>query len=325
MLLSPDTIATLAPARLENRRTTRYRADEQAHDLSAFGAESAAAITSLYALLSELAAMVGPARDLGDPAPLLAFVARSDVGELLGRLRRLREDGPEGDHLAAALHDVRGGAMTALFVQLARLERAPFRPEIARALAIYARDHMKMMRNVVRDLDPAARARDLSPIPHTLTDLANGLREFTATLGEEQVAVDVSCTTAAVIADRCVECAAVDRAAYNLLNNAARHAARPRIAARLVALETDLRVAVANAISPEQRARLVALLAEDPAALFGSYTTTGSGHGLRIVSELVGRAYGVPSVKVLTEGGYVGTRVVEDGFVAWFHWPLSGA
>lgn len=137
--------------------------------------------------------------------------------------------------------------------------------------------------------------------------------------------MDVSCTIVAVIADRCMECAAVDRAAYNLLNNAARHAARPRIAARLVALETDLRVAVANAISPEQRARLVALLAEDPAALFGSYTTTGSGHGLRIVSELVGRAYGVPSVKVLTEGGYVGTRVVEDGFVAWFHWPLSGA
>jgi hypothetical protein len=48
-------------------------------------------------------------------------------------------------------------------------------------------------------------------------------------------------------------------------------------------------------------------------------------NGLRIVSELVGRAYGVPSTEAMTKGGYVGAKIVDDGFVGWFHWPLSGA
>ena len=324
MQISLETISKLAPPKLENHRTTRYRAEEQAIELSAFGAESSPVVVSLYEFLSELASIVGSDQDLEDAAPLTAFAARHDVGELLHRLRRLRAD-DEGDHLAEALHDIRGGAMTALFVQLSRLARVPYRPEMARALSIYARDHMKMMRNVVRDLDAAARARDLELLPHSLGDLARALAEFTATVDDQPVVVDVSCTSVAVIADSCVECAAIDRVVYNFLNNAARYADQPRISSWLVALESDLRVAVANSISPAQRDVLVELLAKDPNALFGSFTTSGSGHGLRIVSELVGRAYGLVSTEALTEGGYVGAKVVEDGFVGWFHWPLSGA
>ena len=90
-------------------------------------------------------------------------------------------------------------------------------------------------------------------------------------------------------------------------------------------LERDLRIAVANSISAAQREVLLQLLAKDPNALFGSFTTSGTGYGLRIVSELVGRAYGLASTAALTKGGYVGAKVVEDGFVGWFHWPLSGA
>ncbi len=324
MQIPLETIAGLAPNKLENHRATRYRADEQALELSAFGARNGPVVVSLYEFLSELAGIVGSDQDLEEPAPLLAFVARHDVGDLVQRLRRLRADS-EGDQLAEALHDIRGGAMTALLVQLSRLGRVPHRAEMARALSIYTRDHMKMMRNVVSDLDEAGRARDLALLPHSLGDLARALREFTATVGEQQVVVDVSCPAGAVIADSCVECAAIDRVAYNFLNNAARYADRPRIALWLVVLESDLRVAVVNSVSVAQRDVLVELLANDPNALFGSFTTSGSGHGLRIVSELVGRAYGVPSTEALIKGGYVGAKVVEDGFVGWFHWPLSGA
>ena len=319
-----ETITGLAPKKLENHRSTRYRADEQAIELRAFGAGNSPVIVSLYEFLSELASLVGGDRDLEDPAPLTAFVARHDVSELLHRLRRLRADG-EGDRLAEALHDIRGGAMTALFVQLSRLARVPYRAEMARALSIYTRDHMKMMRNVVSDLDAAARARDLALLPHSLDDLARALGEFTATVGEHDVVVDVSCTAEAVIAHSCVECSAIDRVAYNFLNNAARYADGPMIDAWLVVFEKDLRIAVANSISAAQREVLIELLAKEPNALFGSFTTSGSGYGLRIVSELVGRAYGVVSTEALTRGGYVGAKVVEDAFVGWFHWPLSGA
>ena len=322
--ISLETIAKLAPTKLDNHRSTRYRADEQAIELGAFGAGNSPVIVSLYEFLSELAGLVGSDRDLEDASPLTAFVARHDVSELIHRLRRLRVDG-EGDQLAEALHDIRGGAMTALFVQLSRLARVPYRAEMARALAIYARDHMKMMRNVVSDLDAAARARDLALLPHSLEDLARAIGEFTATVGEQEVVVDVSCTAGAVIADSCVECSAIDRVAYNFLNNAARHADRPTISAWLLVHEKDLRIAVANPVSAAQREVLVELLAKEPNALFGSFTTSGSGYGLRIVRELVGRAYGVVSTEALTEGGYVGAKVVEDAFVGWFHWPLSGA
>ena len=67
------------------------------------------------------------------------------------------------------------------------------------------------------------------------------------------------------------------------------------------------------------------IFASDSASLFGTFTTSGSGHGLRIVSELVGRAYGVASVDTLVKDGYVGAKIIEDSFVTWFHWPLAGA
>ena len=137
--------------------------------------------------------------------------------------------------------------------------------------------------------------------------------------------VEVDCPRDAIIAESCVECGAIDRVAYNLLNNAARHASDPLVSIWLVRLEKDLRVAVANAVAPEHRALIEQRVTTDPASLFGGFTTTGSGYGLRIVSELVGSAYGIASVKRLVESGHVGATLLEDRFVAWFHWPLSDA
>ncbi|CAN5881683.1 hypothetical protein BH11MYX4_BH11MYX4_54740 [soil metagenome] len=90
-------------------------------------------------------------------------------------------------------------------------------------------------------------------------------------------------------------------------------------------VDHDLRVTVANAVAPEQRAVVEATLAGNPAALHGSFTTSGSGHGLRIVSDLVSRAYGVASTESLVSDGYVGAKVIDDAFVTWFPWPLAGA
>jgi signal transduction histidine kinase len=324
--LSRETIAQLAPSPLENCRSTRYRADEQAIELSALAPADRPVVVQIYAMLQELEGIVGGDAGLDDPAPLLAFVARHDVGELVHRIRRLGAEQQDDEHLAEAIHDIRGGALSALVVHLLRLGRVPYRSDIARTLFIATRDHMKMMRNVLRDLDLVARERDLTLRPHSLGELARALREFTATAaGDEPVVVAVDCTVEGIIAESCVECAAIDRVAYNLLNNAARYASRPTIDAWLLTTESDLRVAIANSISPEQRSVVTEQLAASPTSLFGSFTTSGSGYGLRIVSELVGRAYGIASIETLTKAGYVGARVVDDSFVTWFHWPLAGA
>jgi len=324
--LSLEAIAGIAPSPLENCRGTRYRADEQAIELSALAEDDRPIVVAMYAMLRELDAIVGSDAGLDDPAPLHAFVARHDVGALVGRIRRLGAAQTGDAHLAEAVHDIRGGALTALVVHLLRLGRVPYRSDVARTLFIATRDHMKMMRNVVRDLDPVARERDLTYRPHSLGDLARALREFTATApSDEAVVVDVQCMAEGVIAESCVECAAIDRVAYNLLNNAARYADQPTIAAWLLVMDSDLRVAIANSISAEQRGIIEEQLATSAASLFGGFTTSGSGYGLRIVSELVGRAYGVASVDRLAKDGYVGAKVVDGCFVTWFHWPLGGA
>ena len=326
MALSLETISLLAPSPLENCRSTRYRADEQAIGLSALSPPDRPVVVAIYEMLVELHAIVGGDAGLDDPAPLLEFVERHEIGELVQRVRRLGAEQQADAHLAEAIHDIRGGALTALVVHLLRLGRVRYRSDVARTLFIATRDHMKMMRNVVLDLDPVARERDLAFRPHSLGELARALREFTATAaGNEAVVVDVACTAEGIIAESCVECAAIDRVAYNLLNNAARYADRPTISVWLLTMKSDLRVAIANSISGEQRGIVSEQLAESASSLFGSFTSSGSGYGLRIVSELVGRAYGVASIETLVTAGYVGAKVEGDTFVTWFHWPLAGA
>lgn len=321
-MISRETILQLAPTELDNLRSSRYRADDQAIGLAALAPRDRELVVSMYDFLRELNGIVDLAENLDDPSALLEFVERRQVGELVHRIRRIGASTTD-EHVAGVLHDIRGGALSVLFVQLSRLGRIPYRSDLARSLGIITRDHMKMMRNVTKDLDPKARERDLAFREHSLGDLAGAFREFTARVGEERVVVDVDCPLDAIIAESCVECGAIDRVAYNLLNNAARHAERPNITAWLIRFEKDLRVAIANVVSPAQRAVVEHSLAADPASLFGTFTTTRSGYGLRIVAELVGHAYGIVNIKPLTTGRYVGAKIVDDSFVAWFHWPLS--
>jgi signal transduction histidine kinase len=323
--ITRELIVDLAPASLDNYRSSRYRADDQAIELGMLAASDRELVHWLYALLRELDEIVGGEQAVMDPAPLFAFLERHPISETVHRVRRLGTDSEITPRVAEALHDIRGGSSTVLFAQLSRIGRVPFKSELGRSLFIAVRDHMKMMRNVTKDLDPVARERDLVFRRHSLGDLAVAFRSFTAQLGEDQMTVDLDCPEDAVIAESCVEFGAIDRVAYNLLNNAVRHAARPIIMTWLVRFAKDLRVVVANAVDPEQRALVTERLSSDAASLFGDFTTTGSGYGLRIVGELVAHAYGVPSVQKLIDGGYVGARVVDDSFVAWFHWPLSDA
>ena len=317
-----EEITRLAEPSLPNHRVSRYRGEEQVVELVALAESDRTLVGSLYGTLQELAALV--AQEPLDAEALRAFAAREDVQGLVHQLGRLGRD-VDDDVLAAAIHDIRGGALTALFVQLARVRRAVPHADLARSLSIMARDHMKMMRSVVKDLDPALRVRDLARRTHSLTELGQALQEFTGEVAGARVAIELTCDALADITESCVECAAVDRAAYNLLNNAVRHTDLPTIGVWLLTLGTDVRIAFANHVSAETRDRLAPVLADDPAALFGSFSTTGSGYGLRIVGDLVGRAYGVPSVGALTSGGYVGVKLEGEHVISWFHWPVAGA
>ncbi len=312
----------LAPERLERRRATRYRADEVAVPLASFTAEERETLVALYRTLSQLHVLLqtGPAQK--GPRPLLDFIDQQGFAQVIRRVQRLGRD-THDPALAVIAHDVRGGALNALVLQLSRIGPTGLDPAITASIAFLVRDHRKMMRGLVADLDPASRERDLEMIPHSLSTLIEALRDFPAQAAGAPVEIEVDVAFEATIAESCVECGAIDRVAYNLLNNAIRHAQPPKVTVLFRRAGEDLRVVVQNTVSTSQQELLQKALGDG--ALFGSFSTTGSGQGLQIVSYLVGSAYGVPDTAELVDGGYVGAQLRGDLFSTWFHWPLSGA
>ena len=52
-------------------------------------------------------------------------------------------------------------------------------------------------------------------------------------------------------------------------------------------------------------------------------STTGSGLGMTVALDFVRNAYGLGSTSEAFDGGYLGARLVEREFQAWFHWPIA--
>lgn len=312
----------LDSANVNSRRVIRYRSEEQAVGIALFSPGEADTIRSLYEFLIELRTLVEVSRE--ESGKHLDDIARAEsTTALVSAVRRLGATTP-GPLVASALHDIRGGALTSLFAHMSRVRRAPERLDSIEAVRNSARDHAKIMRNVVAGLDDRAREADLATVTHTSGELAIAMSDFAAEVGGRDVTTRVRCADSALsVAVSCVEYAAVDRIAYNLLNNAAAHAVQPVVEAAIDRRGLNLRVVVANAVAPTQRLVLERALTESPATLFGDFTTTRSGRGLQIARELVGRAYDVEGTDQLVANGYLGARLLADTFFAWFHWPVA--
>ena len=125
-----------------------------------------------------------------------------------------------------------------------------------------------------------------------------------------------------------VELAALNRALYNLINNAIYYTSDGYIYVSVMGLPNvqprDVRFVVYNCIGVDHRQTLLQEYAMDLGALFrGGFTTGGSGLGLRICAECVATQYGLASVDRCIEAGYVGARVYDAYFVSWIHWPAA--
>ncbi len=326
MIATRHELAKLTAARLVNLRSTRYRSDEQAIELAQLSPTDRDGAVTLYGTLSHLSTLLLARSDPGGSEPLREFARTVDTTDLIRRMQQLG-NGEYEERVAQALHDIRGGTLSACLILLRRVTTTNA-PDAGHELAYMTRDHLKIMRNVIADLDVPARRHDLQLAPHSLAKLTSGLSAYAGTVDGEvmRVKLDVDVDEASappVIAESCTELGAVDRVAYNLLGNAARFAAEPVVEVWLTVLPTDLRIAVTNLVRREQQRAVRAALAEDRAALFGGFTTGGTGRGLRIAAELVGRAYGVASSEALRDGGYFGAKLAGDTFVSWFHWPLA--
>lgn len=330
--LAPELLYALAPAALASRRAVRYDGGAMNAPLGVFPPAERALLAELYAAIQAVYAV---ARDEGAPADERAAALRRLYALAWPRLLpAVRELGagvaPEGltPRLRQILHDVKGGAFQALavYLQLLTLDALPA-GQLHRVFFL-ARDQLKIMRNALPELDPEGVARDEALNLHAAGLLVEKWQRAEHRLPGRSATVEVDCRYQGAVAERCLEFAALDRVVYNLVNNAAAHSADARVRLAILPVPAtaprDLRIAVANRVSDEQRRALESRFPDGVGALFhGGFTTGGSGLGLRICADFVANAYGLATVDQALAGGHLGAAIVQGQFVAWVHWPIA--
>lgn len=262
-------------------------------------------------------------------ATALSFIDRS-APILLTEASALDAPPSRAPKLRAAYHDLRGGSLQALVMHLALVRSGSGSVEDLARVFLLARDHIKIMRNVLPDLDPEGYQADLEERNHSVQLLRDKWSGVDYRLRQGQVTVELDCDFEGTIATCCMEFSTFDRVVYNLVNNAAEHAADGRVRLSILPLNesssTLVRIAVSNQVTPTQHRRLLDRFGDDLRAIFaGDFSTSGEGRGLglRISGELVTYGLSLPSTEEATKQGYLGADLLHGAFVAWFGWPCT--
>jgi signal transduction histidine kinase len=318
----PDVLLSLAPTDLPTLRVARFDGTGCEVPLARFAPDDREILTRLYAAVKEVHAL----RLSGGPvaASLEQLVVAAADGRLMAAASALgeatRSAGRATPEVYRALHDVRGGGLTVFLGAADLLAAAPGDRGLLRMAADAARDHAKIMRNLLPDIDPAGRAADEAAKPH-------GIDHFTTKWAGARVGpaatVAVRCVFAGDVSARCLETASVDRVVYNYVNNAARFSADGAVTLWVVPAGDGLsRWVVQNAIAPDQAAFLAERVGGDLGRLFrGGITRGGTGIGLANCADVVADCFGLEGPAEALQSGYLGAALRGPDFYAWFHWP----
>lgn len=331
-LLNNDVLQTLAPADLTFERDDRYAGGGMSVPLEAFQPEDRETVRRLYERLAAFRDDLEAAGADTDDASTAVAVVETFLEEhgwrpLMQSAKSLGdpvEGTVDAETFRQVRHDIRGGALVSA-LQLA--DRGRLDEQRARKMYMRVRDHAKIVRNAVPELDPENHEEDSREHLHDASLIVDKWQD--TELGNasgESVDVRVEATYDGSVSQRCVEFAALDRVVYNLMNNAVEGTTDGTIELYLMGVPASdaahLRIAVANPVDEATAAPLREEFGgDDVSGLFrGGYTTGGSGVGLRICTDFVGHAYGVTPRGAVDEG-HVGARLLEDTFVNWVHWP----
>jgi hypothetical protein len=190
--------------------------------------------------------------------------------------------------------------------------------------AVYlARDHAKMMRNIMPDLDAAVREADEGAKLHAIGEFVRKWDGFQFELPNKTVQIHAHSEFDGYVTSRCLETSAVDRIVYNYINNAARFAADSQVRFTVIPVPgTELtRWVVENTISVEHRLWLEQEVKGDLSKLFrGGHTYGGNGVGLNNCTNFVSTSFGINNDEALAQG-YLGAKLLQSTYYAWFHWP----
>lgn len=329
-------LAGRVPSEVVSHRVDRFRGEALTARLSTLAPEDQRLARGLYEWLYAIEALAGA---LGEhpvvrAQQLQSHLAAHPVGDQVRAMQgfgRATAALAADELLAKVAHDVRGGPLSGLLMMLQSVEAGRSRPEDLLRVHFRVRDHRKIMRGALLELDDARRDRDRSLKRHDvqlLVEKWSGARVPVAgEAGVREGRVRLDQAFDGCVCESCIEFTALDRVLYNLINNALRHARDGAVHVVLSAVPAEspasLRVGVANRVGPTEAEALRGRFGDDLGGLFvGGYSTTGSGLGLRICADMVGNAYGLDEPDDCVDGGYVGATLRGEVFGAWFHWPL---
>ncbi len=340
-----EALLALAPLELPNHRRGRYAGDDLCLPLGELAPADQSLLHHFYEALSKLLFTIA-----GDETSVprkweevQGWTERYDLDALIDQARGFGVASHEqnaGELVAKTVHDLRGGALSALLGRLQMLSYLPRDEAQLNRLFVLARDHLKIMRNAITDLDAERREADRKPKAHAMRLMLDKWQN--AVIGPKQrerpVEMHVDCRYEGALTECCLESAAIDRIFYNLTNNAARHAANGRLDLVVFpvpdATGGTLRFVLSNEVSDKDVAYLrLATSGGGPIAkaeperggtLVPLFTprisSTGSGLGLTVVADFVAKAFGLPDRRAALAGRYVGATLQGRTFRTWFHW-----
>lgn len=326
MTLSEEMALDPVPgAAIVNHRATRFAGETQTCQLHELSATCLTGLRWLYEWLAAVGEYAS--QDVGQPPVSQALAELLSPGQLeqvIGAAGDITPARLDSVRMARVVHDLRGTALYQL-LQLTSLWSAgvPVAGGL-QAIAILAADHAKLMRHAVLGLDETRRLMDSSRRLHGVENLRRRFPFLLLVKARKEVHLDFAASWDGDFALTCPEFSTVLKQLYNLLNNAARHAADRVVHMRVYPTPAQappaVRFVVANTLTSEDRATMSpAVLAQ----LWRGYTTTSSGVGLLASASLVSEAFGLHSPAQAVDLGYVGSRVTDNGYIAWLHWPVT--
>lgn len=230
---------------------------------------------------------------------------------------------------AKAYHDIRSGCLTAITLLLDLFKLNLAGPDHLDRLYMLCRDHLKIIRNCVFDLDQEGLERDLQAIPHGVDLLKEKWAGASYSIPSGTAEIDFNTDFTGVVSSCCMEFAALDRTLYNLINNATRFSADGRVRVKVEADDpagsTNLKFAICNAVTSDDVERLSNALAKHgsrlPDLFEGGLTVDGNGFGLRICADLVCHNYQLGSPAEALKQELLGVSLTSQAFNVWFYCP----
>ena len=326
-----DEILSLTSLKPVSRREKRYLGGAFSLSLEDLSPDEQPIVKSLYDQLQELFSFLKSDADVtaADKQKLQGFLRQSALPALQEQLFSLQEEArDQGDKARETVfYSLASGALSSIVGYVLILSQSELERDYLQALYYLTRDHLKVSRNLIADLDPVKRAADEAPKYHSLDLLQEKWESVTYRGFEAEIDVAFHQYHEGHIAERCLEFSEIDNIFYHLANNALQYGQKAVLDIGVAPVNEgrDLRWVFRNPITRDQEEAIRERSAKGAHSLFEHGITThhkkGEGFGLGSVADTILHAYGLEDLFEAEKQGYYGWKIIDHQFVLWFHWP----